>query len=743
MIRNIIFALLLMGMETNALAAPHHLIKKVDFDFDKLSITEVKGDNGVTYSKIKYDAQSATVEEFGYPELPICYITMPIPEGAVDIQVDVLSKDIRSFLLDHPVFPVQEPATTSLQQSRVSFSAPVDKIYTAESSFPTCETFLAYTGVIYDTKSKSVTIGIYPVVYIPKNLSVDFIESITISLSYSVASVTKTPADNGVRTATDLPYYEYCVITPEVLAASFNRIIAWKKTKGINAGLIKLEQILNNASLVGDTISNIYDNAGKIRQYLQRAWKSGIAKYVLFGGNASNMPIRYGTLYEDTWSFDNNSIGGKVPADFYFSELESNWNQDNDIYYGETGKPMDYGPELFVGRLLCENTAEVGFYTDKLLKYEMNPGNGYTQYLKRAFYSQSDQMRDQNQAQKLIDSCYNVFSVNTILSELPNGSDENPSFPSGTDVIDAMNTTRYGYFNWLGHGHPLAIGTMSKAYGGTPHYGITSIQGNIIYIQTESGNGLDNLTNENYPAIAYSIACTVAPYDIFHSDFEGYPNVAQSFTLGEKYGGPAFIGNTRVGYIYYSYRLQQLFNSRIRNYTLGEALAYAKNAYSIGLKHQMVMTTNLIGCPELKMWTNVLRSVQNVSRNTVNTTDYQISFTSQADSVIVGVRDVFGADNAYTLTCNSGTGTFIVPNGKGKQITLMAQNYRPKLLLLENDDAEVHGERCIIAQDVTLGGGTETRFEVENDADVTIWKSGVLRLMSGVKIKQGAEFSVK
>ncbi len=364
-------------------------------------------------------------------------------------------------------------------------------------------------------------------------------------------------------------------------------------------------------------------------------------------------------------------LAGNVPTDQYFSELNTNWNQDNDIYYGESNYNMDYNPELFVGRLLCEISKDIDNYTDKLLRYERNPGNGDFEYLKKAFYCQSDHTQQQHEAQYLVTTCNDIFTTNTILEELPSPEVLNPSFPSGTQVIDSMNAPKYGYLNWLGHGHPLAICTKSDGLRESDAvYGITSIQvDSLPYIRRETGNGLDNLNNKDYPAIAYAISCTITPFDIYMPVYQGYPNIGQSFTMGKDYGGPALIGNTRVGVVTISKRLQGKFNAKIKEYSLGEALSYAKkeNNYS---KHYMALTTNLIGCPELHMWTNIPSSFGNIVKTDTSSSDTNLSFTANSDTVQVAVRDVWGNDDVELYTFHPSYSNLTIPNGKGKLITL-------------------------------------------------------------------------
>ena len=729
------------GISLEILASNHKVVKTLHFDADKFSVSFVKCENDSIYSKLKYEGIDTESEEPGMPLLPIYYESVPLPFGATNIEVDVLNRTIKTFDLDYSIIPVQEQAITSLFASDPGFAWPNEGVYSKDDPFPNKVASVAYTTNDAGM-SNEIVIAIYPIVYLPKLNKVELSQSMTITIKYTTDKKNQNKRAKLSRSSIGLPFYEYCVITRDSLIPSFERIIAWKRTKGIDAGAVSIESILSNSYCYGDTVSGINDDAGKVRQYLQYAYQSGKGRYVFFGGNYSILPIRYGTAKYDTWEYKEIWDAGNVPTDQYFSELNSNWNRDHDSYYGEPFT-MNYGPELFVGRLLCEKGKDIEYYTDKLLRYERNPGNGDFGYLKKAFYCQSDQMQLANQAQYLIATCSDVFTTNTILNEYPSANDMNPTYPTGTQVVDSMNSAHYGYLNWMGHGHPLAISTKTDSIQKANTFAITSVQADTIpYIRSEDGNGIDNLNNKDFPAIVYSISCTIAPFDIYRPVFGGYPNIGQSFTMGYNYGGPALIGNTRVGLVSSSHNLQKIFNGHFKNYSLGEALSYAKrdNNYT---KHFMSLTTNLIGCPELHMWTNIPNYFGNIVKTDNSTSDTSLSFTAYSDTVEVAVRDVWGNDDVALYTFHPSYSNLTIPNSQGKLITLKALNHIPEILHLENGSAIVHGRRYVYASSATLGGEANSTFTVDNDADITIEKTGVLRLSSGFKVKEGARFVVR
>ena len=174
------------------------------------------------------------------------------------------------------------------------------------------------------------------------------------------------------RNTGDCLGFEYVIVTSEALAPAFEALVDWKRRKGLDAGIVTMEYIRENYN--GDEISGIYDDAGKLRQFLYESYLRGTV-YVLLGGDKDVVPIRYGYDY-----------GDMIPTDLYFADFNGNWNFDDDEIYGETNQDdIDYMQEVYIGRILCSNTHEVKNWVDKAMIYEKNPGLGDFSYLKKSF----------------------------------------------------------------------------------------------------------------------------------------------------------------------------------------------------------------------------------------------------------------------------------------------------------------------------------------------------------------------
>ena len=732
-------------MFVEQMAFGESVTKKVHFSQTELRCDTITGEDGQVYNLLSYPGTEKDFYNQGAPSLPIKYVTIPLPYTADNISLNTRHFNATSYSLGKRVFPIQEPEVTFLGNIQKKFTRCDSHIYESVEYYPSEQAKIAEISCV-GHGDRLVVVAVYPIIYCPSESRYEFSEDIELTLTYNHSSQRAETLSRNTRTIDiGIPFYEYCVITSQNLKDAFTRLVAWKREKGLNAGVVCKEDIFDNAYIIGDTVSSINDDAGRIRQYLQYAYNSGITKYVLFGGNDSVLPIRYGTGDNDRWTDSTNihiiPYDYKIPSDFYFSELNSNWNKDGDIYYGELSDNLDYGAELYVGRILCTNTEEIQNFTDKLLRYEMNPGNGDFSYLKKALYTQSDEMQNNHNQDGIAVQLQSMFPIDTIFSEIPSYDDPSPTAPYGNDVIAEMNQ-HYGYVSWGGHGHPNAITVKSNGVSQDPHYGITSVQGNIPYMAAESANGLDNLTNIDYPMFAYSISCTITPFDIFN-EYTEFPNIGQSFTLGKDYGGPVLVGNTRYGMTPSSASMQKKFNKFLFvDPMVGSAQNYSKvNHHNHYLRH----SSNIIGCPNVRIWTDIPKPFS--ATLSYNSNNYVISANNSIANAGIGIRDITQANEVIdSISFNPSIGPKTLANVENSLITLTGTNCLPQILPLTIQNATLHGTHYAIVKDVACGtdvrAGTQGNVTFDQNSDYTFETKGTFELTKGVEIKLGAQLKV-
>jgi hypothetical protein len=620
---------------------------KVVFD-TKVVIDTTVAQDGNIYSVINLPDCSFSLTE-GVPQLPVKTVNLIIPAGEEAVGVTHVKAGGTVISLNYPVLPVQKPIPTSVNFEGNEFVVPDKNIYSLDAGYPVISARILRTNHIRG--NSVVVVEVSPVTCNPVKNQLEVFESIEITIqtktsekafksspvknkerfnnyleslvdnkndvaNFSTVTQKLTEPDtNSVKSAlatTGISIYcEYVIITSSSLSSYFNSFIAWKKQKGIDIELVTVESIYQNYT--GDLISGINDNAGKIRQFLCDAYGNGL-EYALLGGTSSVVPIRYG------WG-NNTSIDPvyEIPTDLYFSDFDGDWNIDADSRYGEpTNDDVDYGAEIFVGRLLCTTSSQIQNWTNKLLLYEKNPGNGSTAYLRKALYTQADQLQYYDQATDIANRFGSIFTTDEIFEEEYNGvpnynSAASPQFPTGANVVNEINSG-YGFVSWFNHGHPANVAVGTPGINGCINNDRKKVTRTNSYSgwcqHPESGDGLDNLSNSTKPFVLYTLACETTPFDTWESIAPSDNLGAQITNLSSK-GGPIFLGNTRYGYVTSSWYLQQSFTNIIAGgtYQLGAAEAASKGTSG---DHYVWLSHNLVGCPETEMWTDAPSQLSNV-----------------------------------------------------------------------------------------------------------------------------------
>lgn len=762
----------------------------VTFDPDKLTINRQFQADGNEYAILSYEDCSIS-DSVGSPSLPYRILRFIVPNEPVSFSIDLNSTDSEPVDLPVPLLPVQQVISTSADGSIDDF---VSSVIASSGAYPEDIVHILSEGYL-DGDKRILTVKVAPAQYVSSTCQLLFHSSIDFTIQFNTVLsrsemkgispiVSRHPVEGPalmnlldfVENGSDvksmvsshrlplasvpslnLPSYEYVVITADSLAPYFKRLVDWKCQKGLNAGIVTIEDILGDASITGDELSNLSDDAGKLRQYLRLAYQNG-TQYVFLGGGRTVVPFRYGTGHDNKWTLTDNSElileGAKIPTDLYFSDLNGNWNVDGDQYLGEeTNDAVDYYPELYVGRLLCKNGIEINNYIDKLLLYEQNPGKGDYSYLKNAFYTQADQMQNHKEANSIANNFNDIFPSYTLLQEIPKYDDANPTFPTGKDVIDAMNNEYHGFLSWFNHGGPNAITMKSNKVMHSGHSLMIATEGEYVnpWVKVEQGNGINNLTNFNHPAIAYSIACIVTPYDVYYTPSILYNvkyNLGEAFTVAGKYGCAAFLGNTRSGwtsnYNPPSTELEKKFVVRIKSSTgkIGKAEALSKADYKGSNFHWLALTHNLIGCPEFEMWTNIPSQFKNTS---VAKASNSLTVNTGVVNTNIAVRGLFNDERIMSQLGQRAT-FWDLP--KNYIVTLYKHDYLPYVLPIYLQDESVTGTHYIKGGRIFIGNSVDSSkangdFIIKSGAKVVFEISKGITLDAGTEIEVGAEFEVK
>ena len=442
-------------------------------------------------------------------------------------------------------------------------------------------------------------------------------------------------SSNGVvskgKSVFGIPSFEYCIVTNKALAPTFERFVSLKKIQGMDAGVVCMEDIIANEEFAkGDTISNINDDAGKLRRYLYFAYQNG-TRFVLLGGKPPIVPIRYGRSDLSGYPYECD-----IPSDLYFSNVSDNWNKNGNVYYGEVYPysttvgldKLDFVPQLYVGRIPCKNSLEIINYINKLEDYTFNPGNGNTHYLVRCFANFSYGLFESDEVSGW--NC-NEIIMPKMVEKFPKWTEnyQKYEYPLGSDVMKILQEEKFGLISLSSHGSPEGVSVKYYYPKKLARYanGINALDAERVYLPDELGNGLDNLNNMHYPSILYTSACTTMPFDSpKYNGFGSYDpvydgltyNFGESYILGQNYGGVAFLGNTRVGFMPKSWNLEGAFYrllaigqscSTCRETILskcGVSEAFSKTrTVSPAVYDYCRLAHNLLGDPALYIWSQL------------------------------------------------------------------------------------------------------------------------------------------
>ena len=704
----------------------------------------------------------------GAPELAGRQLRFIVPANAASFRVSVKGMaDGRSISLPCILAPVQQPVPLN-DVDRMTPTPADMSLYT----HITPSVKIADEGYA-DGDNHVLTLWVVPMDYDPERNKVTCYGSLDIEIEYDMVAglpssqrpltpsvQTTLSADwrkdiansadisryGTARTATEVKVPGYLIITSADLMDSFRELADWKRQKGYRVTQTCIDDILSDPAYEkGDTVTGVNDDAGKMRAYLMDYYRQNGKSFVLFGGDYTKVPIRYGYFDSDI---------GPVPSDWYFTELNSNWDSNGNNIFGEVSyldgnDRNDYlssDSELITGRLLCFKPAHVENYIKKLIRYETNPGNGNVDYLNNTFHFMYPGVNG------CIPDFTKYWQVSIDTLQGLDGDDSNAPYPTGTQVMDAMTLKPYGYISMNGHGKPGQIASSECNASWHRMFGIQIIgdydlEGFSDAAFNSFHTGMDRLTNYDAPSIAYTIACDVAPFDrmdtcgYHYSKDSYYPqefNMASGFTCAGDWGGPAFIGNTRVGLNGSSQCVHSAFiRSIVKDPIIGKSQIVSKtNNWENSYYRFLCLTNHLIGDPEFQMWVGAPK----LFNPSVTFGDDKITLRSTAlNSCTVGIWD--GA-NSYSRLILDSEIEFSTAGYENKSIFITKKGFLPISLFCGSGDNLISTFPNLNLHYAALGMDKNRKFVVKDGGKLNLSVKKETRIGSGLEIGSGGEVTI-
>jgi hypothetical protein len=519
--------------------------------------------------------------ELGKPMLPSKEIKIALPSGMAVKSVQVVSTAREKIPGEFNIFPAQPPIRIGVSDGDVDLVEPDKKTYTSNQPYPSKLVEFVHQS---DLAGQGIAvIQLYPVQYVPSEKRLTLYTSITLVIEglggyecahylspnisergrktyeQMVKDMVQNPGDVQLKTAfkmsnsKDLPDgpFDHVIITSSSYASYFQPLIDWHTQKGVKDTAITTSWIYSNYS--GST------NQQKIRNFIIDANSSWGTIYFLMGGENETVPFEYRTYYEES-----------TPSDQYYSDFDDDWLH-----------------EVFVGRVSVGSTTQINTFVNKVLKYEKDPPR--TDYPLDVLLIGMD----------LDAATHGEYLKETIDNDIPSHFNVTKVYDSHasnhrTAVINALNAGQ----NLVNHADHGWIDYMGTGYV-NHNWGIYS-------------SNVDALTNNDQMSVVVSLACD--PNRMDANDC-----IAEHFVIYNPYqAGVAFTGNTRSGWGYVGnpYSLsckldwewwKGLFDRN--KYNLGQTLVDSKHYFStsnpdINLKRHCEWTFNLLGEPEMPIWTD-------------------------------------------------------------------------------------------------------------------------------------------
>ena len=804
-------AMLMVPLLASAAGYLNRISHTASYDYSNMDIgTDTLG--GVAYATVACEGMYNGGDP-GLPSLPIDYIRFSVPYNATNFTVTATGVRWSSQNLDHMVFPCQLPWFTdgspapaiTLPDSAAYFSGnpyPSQMAWIADEGFLAGENHIVTVAVMPLRYSHSATadvlsgarrcsltlsydlsdsLAMYPIVRndsLLREEGYQLTQSMVVNPAQVKGFAPLTQVSTGIDSTgfihggiggdiingggisgpdpidpgslgeeellVDGGNYTYLIVTTSELKHAMRRLVALKRQKGYNVKIVTMNDVLSSPlSGSGDVIGKgdnahltFTDNAGKLRQYIRNHYYYYGTKYVLLAG--SEVPYRITSEY--IFQLYNDTINETIPSDLYFSDLSADWSIDK----------YDKQPELYVGRILAKNQEQVTNYTDKLYRYEINPGRGDYSYLNRCFYSQGLDMKanhEVNNVRRFFDNIYpNPRVINEIDNDIP--------YPTGGDIVAELNSTPYSFISLHHHGCPsshISCGFIQRVVYPTVSF-LWSNSNEMIpsfnWTKTDTlpEFGLNNISNKYYPSICYSIGCETMPFDIpLNYKERGLTmSFGESFITGKDYGGPIYIGNTTRGLTPNSAELEMYIAKQINDghYKIGMSNSLGKtNLNNSVVSTYLALTQNLLGDPALGLWTGIPQCYSNI---TVTRNDSSITVSGiNGNSTYVSVVDINGGVMKRFVT------TDVTINGVSPNsiITLYNHNRIPFIAPLKLQKVSLLKSQYVIASDVVAGYSIDSNHSngnvtVKNGVEFEVEASGTVTLDDGFIVEKGATFAV-
>lgn len=338
----------------------------------------------------KLDNGYPRLMEPGQPKLAYYPLRVLLPFGEEYESMEIVFSASKTLLSGQYVDFAQAQVPISRPQDFVPMTAD-PAVYESDSFFPARD--FDYLGTQYYRGFGIALFNIYPFRYNPVAKEIVFSDEFEIRIKSSFNSQrAEEQARFITQSSNSLRQLERIVENPEMMSSYmdsstfqshsrnlspadakqmiiitdalrldwFTDYVAWRENHGISTGIYSTDYIFANYAGV--------DEAEKVRNFIIDAYSTfaetdSPLEYVILGGDDEIVPER------GVWGRVGSTLDNRMPSDLYFSNLDGNWNADEDSIYGELTDQTDMIPELHIGRFTAETQTEFENMFHKIKQY--------------------------------------------------------------------------------------------------------------------------------------------------------------------------------------------------------------------------------------------------------------------------------------------------------------------------------------------------------------------------------------
>jgi len=674
------------------------LAYQLRIDPQDLQISTTKVPNFGAFSELELKGAYQLPVNPGDPKLPSKTVNLAVPTGMDIDSVQVNYSEPENLDGYYLIFPQQQPTTTDYDKPE--FTPPNPKVYSSVRPFP--------GDLVWSFGSNNVSgyqmgsIAFAPVQYVPLTGQVIVYREIDFTVTYKPKRIqTRYPkvrlhwVDDLVREAVAANVinpdeitgpsarllngkdrtetYPYLILTNEDLEQKANDLAYWKTKKGLHARVITVEDIDNNYN--GDDLQD------KIRNCIIDYYENYSTIYVCIIDfrdetiGYGHLPMRevYNPTYDDLPELT-------MPTDNYYACLDGDWNANDNQYYGEWGQnnddEVDFGYDVFIGRIRVDDSDELDIVNNKIACYEgtslANETNPYD-YQDNVILAGAWLSSGNDSAETTMKPIQNNYLTSQFwditglwdANFYPEGPGDvfNPqSFVTNMNAgVGIIAHGAHGGQNWIGTNYAIDI----------PYWGAKVENNNLASLENQP----------RYTGFLYSFSCSSANPHFAE-------NCANSFICAPEGGGVGYIGSTYSGWLNYCCSFEKEFFHQLCSldvFASGRTLAFSKDAFSSYVSNHYYLfeyyCNYLTGDPDIWVPNDTLPQLVITYDNSINTgtQDYSVNVIRRSSALEGALVCIWKGNEVYTSgeTDSSGDITFydIDPTTSGTMyLTVTAAN---------------------------------------------------------------------